>query len=60
MDFSSNVLGFVVEHELPGRAAFLRAQDTDHDHEPGLFTISLTADNNRPRQIGRALLGPTA
>ncbi|MFE7329971.1 hypothetical protein ACFU8W_34380 [Streptomyces sp. NPDC057565] len=54
MHFSSNGLGFVVEHELPGRAA----QDTDH--EPGLFTISPTAGNNRPRRTGRALLGPTA
>ncbi|WP_327243154.1 hypothetical protein [Streptomyces sp. NBC_01320] len=56
MHLSSNVLCFVVEHELHGR----EAQDTDREHEPGLFTISPTAGNNRPQRTGRALLGPTA
>jgi len=36
--FYSQVFGFAVEHEMPGRAAFLRARGSDNDHDLGLFT----------------------
>ncbi|MEU6116828.1 VOC family protein [Streptomyces sp. NPDC047117] len=37
--FYTDVLGFTVDTEIPGRAAFLRAQDTRNDHDLGLFAV---------------------
>ncbi|HEY1971104.1 MAG TPA: VOC family protein [Pseudonocardia sp.] len=40
--FYRDVLGFRVVHQLPG-AAFLRAADSDNDHDLGLFEVGSTA-----------------
>lgn len=42
--FYSQVFDFSVEHEMPGRAAFLRARGSDNDHDLGLFTLGPDAE----------------
>jgi catechol-2,3-dioxygenase len=37
--FYRDMLGFEVRTEMPGRAAFLRAADSDNDHDLGLFQV---------------------
>ena len=37
--FYREALGFEVRTEIPGRAAFLRAQGTENDHDLGLFAV---------------------
>ncbi len=37
--FYREALGFEVRTEIPGRAAFLRAQGTQNDHDLGLFAV---------------------
>jgi catechol-2,3-dioxygenase len=39
VDFYTDVFGFEVRMEIPGRAAFLRAQGTANDHDLGLFAV---------------------
>ena len=39
VDFYSYAFGFEVRTEIPGRAAFLRAQGTANDHDLGLFSV---------------------
>ncbi|HXW43173.1 MAG TPA: VOC family protein [Streptosporangiaceae bacterium] len=39
IDFYTDVFGFEVRTEIPGRAAFLRAQGTANDHDLGLFAV---------------------
>ena len=39
VDFYRAALGFEVSTEIPGRAAFLRAQGTANDHDLGLFAV---------------------
>ncbi len=39
VDFYTYTLGFEVRMEIPGRAAFLRAQGTANDHDLGLFAV---------------------
>ena len=39
VDFYRYALGFEVRTEIPGRAAFLRAQGTANDHDLGLFAV---------------------
>jgi len=39
VDFYTGALGFEVRTEIPGRAAFLRAQGTANDHDLGLFAV---------------------
>jgi catechol-2,3-dioxygenase len=39
VDFYTDTLGFEVRTEIPGRAAFLRAQGTSNDHDLGLFAV---------------------
>jgi catechol-2,3-dioxygenase len=39
VDFYTGTLGFEVRTEIPGRAAFLRAQGTANDHDLGLFQL---------------------
>jgi catechol-2,3-dioxygenase len=39
VDFYTYALGFEVRTEIPGRAAFLRAQGTANDHDLGLFSV---------------------
>jgi catechol-2,3-dioxygenase len=42
VDFYTATLGFEVRTELPGRAAFLRAPESDNDHDLGLFQVADT------------------
>jgi len=37
--FYTSMLGFEVRIEIPGRAAFLRAPDSQNDHDLGLFEL---------------------
>src|SRR5262249_61676859 len=39
VEFYRDALGFEVRTEIPGRAAFLRAQGTANDHDLGLFAV---------------------
>jgi catechol-2,3-dioxygenase len=39
VNFYTDVLGFEVRTEIPGRAAFLRAEGTANDHDLGLFAV---------------------
>jgi catechol-2,3-dioxygenase len=39
VDFYTGTLGFEVRMQIPGRAAFLRAEGTDNDHDLGLFAV---------------------
>ena len=39
VDFYREAFGFEVRTEIPGRAAFLRAQGTANDHDLGLFAV---------------------
>jgi catechol-2,3-dioxygenase len=39
VDFYTYALGFEVRLEIPGRAAFLRAEGTANDHDLGLFSV---------------------
>jgi catechol-2,3-dioxygenase len=39
VEFYRDALGFEVSTEIPGRAAFLRAQGTQNDHDLGLFAV---------------------
>ncbi|HEY8981434.1 MAG TPA: VOC family protein, partial [Streptomyces sp.] len=50
--FYSQVFGFAVEHELPGRAAFLRARGSDNDHDLGLFALGPDADGPQRDRVG--------
>lgn len=43
--FYRDVLGFRVQMERPGRAAFLQAPGSSNDHDLGLFAIGDAADN---------------
>jgi catechol-2,3-dioxygenase len=50
--FYSQVFGFAVEHEMPGRAAFLRARGSDNDHDLGLFTLGPDAPGPQRDRVG--------
>jgi catechol-2,3-dioxygenase len=39
VDFYTDALGFEVRTEIPGRAAFLRAEGSANDHDLGLFAV---------------------
>jgi catechol-2,3-dioxygenase len=39
VEFYNYALGFETRMEIPGRAAFLRAQGTSNDHDLGLFAV---------------------
>jgi catechol-2,3-dioxygenase len=52
VEFYTDVFGFTVATEIPGRAAFLSAQDTLNDHDLGLFAIGADAPGPRPGQVG--------
>jgi catechol 2,3-dioxygenase-like lactoylglutathione lyase family enzyme len=43
--FYRDVLGFSVQMERPGQAAFMQAPDSTNDHDIGLFAIGEAADN---------------
>jgi catechol-2,3-dioxygenase len=44
VSFYCGTLGFEVRHEVPGRAAFLRAPGSANDHDLGLFQLAAEAD----------------
>jgi catechol-2,3-dioxygenase len=49
--FYREALGFEVRTEIPGRAAFLRAQGSQNDHDLGLFAVP-DATAPRGRYLG--------
>ena len=51
VDFYRYALGFEVRMEIPGQAAFLRAQGSANDHDLGLFEVG-EAERPRGRYIG--------
>jgi catechol-2,3-dioxygenase len=51
--FYRDVLGFSVQMERPGQAAFMQAPDSTNDHDIGLFAIGEAADN----PAGRGTVG---
>ncbi|SNX63180.1 glyoxalase/bleomycin resistance protein/dioxygenase superfamily protein [Streptomyces sp. TLI_55] len=50
--FYHQVFGFTVEHEIPGIAAFLRAQGSDNDHDLGLFALGPEAPGPQRDRVG--------
>src|SRR5579875_1803604 len=52
--FYRDVLGFEVVTEIPGRAAFLRADGSTNDHDLGLFAVGAQA---LPSGAGRGTVG---
>ncbi|MBY8884467.1 VOC family protein [Streptomyces sp. PTM05] len=50
--FYTEVLGFEVAQEMPGRAAFLRAPGTLNDHDLGLFAVGDDAPGPRQGAVG--------
>ncbi|HEY2691367.1 MAG TPA: VOC family protein [Streptosporangiaceae bacterium] len=51
VDFYRYALGFEVRMEIPGQAAFLRAQGSANDHDLGLFEVG-AADRPHGRYVG--------
>jgi catechol-2,3-dioxygenase len=51
VDFYRYALGFEVRMEIPGQAAFLRAQGSANDHDLGLFEVG-EAERPQGRYIG--------
>ncbi len=54
VSFYEEVLGFHVVNEMPGRAAFLQAQNSTNDHDLGMFQIDPNAGDS---QAGQATVG---
>jgi catechol-2,3-dioxygenase len=52
VEFYTDVFGFKVDTEIPGRAAFLSAQDTLNDHDLGLFAIGADAPGPQQGHVG--------
>ncbi|WP_375482018.1 VOC family protein [uncultured Jatrophihabitans sp.] len=52
--FYRDVLGFIVDVDIPGRAAFLRAESSQNDHDLGLFQLGAAAGGS---QAGRSTVG---
>ncbi|WP_214364633.1 VOC family protein [Pseudonocardia sp. H11422] len=52
--FYSDALGFRTKVAIPGRAAFLQAEDSTNDHDLGLFALGSAAGAS---QAGRATVG---
>ncbi|CCB77786.1 MULTISPECIES: VOC family protein [Streptomycetaceae] len=50
--FYTEVLGFRVATELPGRAVFLSAPDTSNDHDLGLFAVGDRAPGPEHGRVG--------
>ncbi|WP_375497941.1 VOC family protein [uncultured Jatrophihabitans sp.] len=51
--FYRDVLGFTVDIEMAGQAAFLRAEASTNDHDLGLFQLGAAG----PSQAGRSTVG---
>ena len=54
VEFYRRTLGFSVVEQIPGRAAFLRADGSTNDHDLGLFAIGGGAG---PSEAGRTTVG---
>jgi catechol-2,3-dioxygenase len=54
VDFYRDALGFRVVNAIPGRAAFLQAEDSTNDHDLGLFAIGRQAADST---AGRTSVG---
>ncbi|MHA6792526.1 VOC family protein [Pseudonocardia bannensis] len=52
--FYREALGFRTKASIPGRAAFLQAEDSTNDHDLGLFALGSEAG---PSQAGRTTVG---
>jgi catechol-2,3-dioxygenase len=52
--FYTEALGFRVRTEIPGRAAFLQAEDSTNDHDLGLFAVDGQAGDST---AGRSTVG---
>ncbi len=52
VEFYTDVFGFAVDTERPGRAAFLRADGSLNDHELGLFAIGDDSPGPQPGRVG--------
>ncbi|TDU04622.1 glyoxalase/bleomycin resistance protein/dioxygenase superfamily protein [Streptomyces sp. 846.5] len=52
VEFYTDVFGFEVAVEIPGRAAFLRAPGTLNDHDLGLFALGSEAAGPVQGQVG--------
>ncbi|MFE6688246.1 VOC family protein [Streptomyces sp. NPDC057743] len=50
--FYTEVLGFTVDVEIPGRAAFLSAPGSQNDHDLGLFAVGANAPGPEGGRIG--------
>lgn len=52
VDFYRDVLGFRVIHLRPGAAAFLRAAESNNDHDLGLFQVNAPAERPGGPSVG--------
>ncbi|MDH6117803.1 VOC family protein [Kitasatospora sp. GAS204B] len=50
--FYTEVLGFRVDVEMPGRAAFLSSPDSLNDHDLGLFAVGAQAPGPQQGRVG--------
>ncbi|MEU9128160.1 VOC family protein [Kitasatospora sp. NPDC048540] len=50
--FYREVLGFQLDHLMPGRAAFLSAAGSSNDHDLGLFAIGADAPGPEQGRVG--------
>ncbi|UNO42280.1 VOC family protein [Streptomyces sp. MST-110588] len=50
--FYTEVFGFSVDKEIPGRAAFLRAEGSQNDHDLGLFAVGMDAPAPEKGRVG--------
>ncbi|MER0443561.1 VOC family protein [Streptomyces sp. Edi4] len=52
VEFYTDVFGFKLDVDIPGRAAFLSAQDTLNDHDLGLFSVGAQAPGPEQGRVG--------
>ncbi|MEU1620057.1 VOC family protein [Streptomyces sp. NPDC005722] len=52
VEFYTAVFGFRIDAEIPGRAAFLSAEDTLNDHDLGLFALGPDAPGPEQGRVG--------
>jgi len=50
--FYTEALGLEAVHEMAGRAAFLRARESDNDHDLGLFALGAGAPGPQQGAVG--------
>ncbi|MEU3375366.1 VOC family protein [Streptomyces sp. NPDC006711] len=52
VEFYTDVFGFKLDVDIPGRAAFLSAEDTLNDHDLGLFSVGAQAPGPEQGRVG--------